>query len=54
MAKTVSSHTKTATKVIRCNCDSEYQDKNYGIGMRLHNPNKNGYKCTVCGKPVNR
>lgn len=33
---------------------SEYQDKTYGKGMRLHtvsgSKTKVGYSCTVCGK----
>jgi hypothetical protein len=45
------------TKILRCDCHHEYQDKIYGKGMRLHTPKeepeKNGYRCTVCGK-INR
>lgn len=36
-----------------CSCKSEYQDKKYGKGNRVHNPtgekNKNHANCTVCG-----
>lgn len=42
------------TKVIKCNCKNEYQDKKYGHGNRVHNSTadvlKSGYRCTVCGK----
>ena len=45
------------TKIIKCTCKNEYQDEKYGKGMRDHNakiePDKNGYKCTVCEK-INR
>lgn len=45
------------TRVMRCNCQHEFQDEVYGPGMRLFNEkvsgNKvNGYKCTVCGKEI--
>ena len=34
-------------------CISEYQDKKYGRGMRVHNAKANGGRsCTVCGKDV--
>jgi hypothetical protein len=45
------------TELLRCDCVSEYQDKEYGPGKRVHNrgpaPAKGGTakkKCTVCGK----
>lgn len=42
------------TKIIRCTCKNEQQDKIYGENMRVHNsksdPEKNGYRCTVCQK----
>jgi len=39
------------TKIIKCNCDSEYQDKKYGKGMRVGNKTmKNVARCTVCNK----
>lgn len=40
------------TEVRHCNCESEFQDKLYGKGMRLHNIMGDGPKCrcTVCGK----
>lgn len=32
-------------------CDSEFQDKLYGNGMRVKNPCKDGsLRCTVCAK----
>ena len=36
----------------RCNCISDFQDKLYGIGMRVHNvklDKSKGSYCTVCG-----
>lgn len=28
----------------------DFQDKQYGVNRRIHNPNGKGdYKCTVCG-----
>ena len=40
-----------AVKVIKCNCNHDYQDKVYGKGMRVHNYAEKAetYKCTVCG-----
>ena len=38
-----------------CNCRSEYQDKEYGFNMRVHNKSKSrvvgktAWTCTVCG-----
>jgi hypothetical protein len=43
------------TKIIRCNCPSEYQDKTYGLGRRVANFARNifnkqgGWRCCVCG-----
>ena len=39
------------TMVKQCSCSSEFQDKTYGKGMRLHNVKEDGKggKCTVCG-----
>lgn len=46
--------TKQSVKILHCDCDTgngaKFQDIRYGKGKRVHNPNKNGYKCTVCGK----
>lgn len=44
---------KTITKP--CTCESAYQDKTYGKGVRLHNVGGGSKtvataKCTVCGK----
>jgi hypothetical protein len=41
-------------KAKECNCTSEYQDKKYGKGIRIHNAcgaskGNPGYRCTVCG-----
>ncbi len=37
-----------STKILECFCTHEYQDKRYGKNKRLHNPTKDGYRCTVC------
>lgn len=43
-------------KLIPCDCKSEYQDKEYGKQLRLHNQalkkpsSEGGWVCTVCGK----
>lgn len=36
------------TKKMRCQCDSEYQDKKYGLGIRVFNKGTTKYTCTVC------
>jgi len=41
--------------LIKCTCDHDYQDLQYGYRMRVHNPivTKSGdkkYRCTVCEK----
>ena len=46
-----------ATKVMRCTCESEFQDKEYGKGMRLFNlrdDKKHAGEafCTVCGNKI--
>lgn len=35
----------------KCNCVQPYQDKLYGVGMRVHNPAKKmtALRCTGCG-----
>jgi hypothetical protein len=39
----------------KCNCKSEFQDKRYGSGNRVHNKarsriqGRNAWTCTVCG-----
>ena len=42
------------TKIMRCGCPHEYQDKEYGKMKRLHNEAGQGrdkaWTCTVCGK----
>ena len=42
------------TRIMKCDCEHEFQDKRYGKGKRVHNEMvpKNGktYRCTVCGK----
>jgi hypothetical protein len=38
------------TLVHKCNCNSEFQDKEYGTQMRLFNETlKDSAICTVCG-----
>lgn len=46
------------TKIVRCSCKHEFQDREYGNGMRVCNgKNKgnkpDGWRCTVCGKEHN-
>lgn len=44
---------KLEMKIIRCECESEYQDKKFGVGMRAHNAGQGKsttFRCTVCGK----
>lgn len=45
------------TRLIKCDCKDEYQDKSYGKGIRVHNLGGNKVtvtaKCTNCGKKVN-
>lgn len=40
-----------ANKTFKCNCESEFQDKTYGNGNRVHNftAKNNNWRCTVCG-----
>ena len=33
-------------------CSSAYQDKRYGMGMRVFNKGKDKIRCTVCGDVV--
>ena len=40
------------TVIMRCYCTSAFQDKHYGMGMRVHNVMAslgNKARCTVCG-----
>lgn len=43
-----------STVILKCNCKSEFQDKTYGSGLRLHNTSgikdKKIAYCTVCQK----
>lgn len=42
--------------VLSCSCVSDYQDRRYGAGRRVHNqttktpPSPPPYRCTVCGQ----
>jgi hypothetical protein len=40
------------TKILRCSCNSEFQDAKYGKDMRLHNvltgKKDKQARCTVC------
>ena len=45
------------TKIAKCECLHEFQDKTYGKNMRVHNwapgnkvSNPNRYGCTICCK----
>jgi len=39
-----------ATKILKCDCVSDYQDEKYGKGNRMHNLTKDGgTRCSVCG-----
>lgn len=44
------------TKIAPCECKHAFQDKEYGVGNRVHNhapkkdTEKTRYRCTVCGK----
>ena len=44
------------TKIMQCSCQSDFQDREYGKGMRVFNEigkdQRGGYRCTVCGKEV--
>jgi hypothetical protein len=42
-------------KIAKCNCESEFQDKQYGTKMRVHNAKQKSdvYTCTVCGTVKN-
>lgn len=46
------------TVLVKCKCSHEYQDKTYGVGIRLANigASKSSvkYTCTVCGKEHNQ
>ena len=37
------------------NCVSEFQDKKYGVGMRVQNDSKppKGWRCSVCQNVIN-
>lgn len=44
--------------ILRCSCLSDFQDKRYGLGLRLFNqgkasPGSRLYRCTVCGNERN-
>jgi hypothetical protein len=41
-----------ATKIMRCFCESEFQDNEYGHGNRLFSLTKkvNTWRCSICGK----
>jgi len=40
-------------KILKCECEHSWQDKEYGPKKRVHNPMQRegtliGYRCTVC------
>ena len=43
------------TKIFKCKCTNDFQNKKYGIGNRVCNPKASmlnkpqEYRCTVCG-----
>lgn len=41
-----------ATKIMKCDCEHEYQDEKYGKSNRVHNhvKSKDKWRCTVCKK----
>lgn len=41
----------SGTKLIKCSCKNEFQDKQYGVQQRIANINEKGDSatCTVCG-----
>jgi hypothetical protein len=41
---------QNTTVVQKCTCVSDFQDKMYGVGMRIKNSTGSGYRCTVCSK----
>ena len=50
-------HHMALTKVLPCSCQSEFQDKTYGKGMRLFNLRDDKKHpgeafCTVCGNKI--
>jgi len=45
-------HSDKTMRKLRCNCVHEFQDAQYGKGIRLCNPMGKAegyYRCTVCG-----
>lgn len=42
------------TKIIKCNCKSDFQDERYGKSMRVYNVGEKSGKCTctVCGNVI--
>lgn len=48
----ISRRTASDPKALDCVCSHEYQDKRFGKGKRLHNPTKDGYRCSVCGREI--
>ncbi len=45
------------TAIKACKCESEFQDKEYGFKLRVHNKmikagKLQGYRCTVCGNVI--
>ena len=59
MTKEIKETTKVSrietSKIMSCNCQSQYQDEYYGFGKRLHITSYKaneirGHNCTVCGE----
>ena len=47
-----SKNDKRNVKIMKCSCSNNYQDLQYTKGMRLFNPFKGGYRCSVCSNEV--
>ncbi len=41
---------QNTTTVAKCTCVNLFQDKMYGVGMRVKNSTGSGFRCTVCRK----
>ena len=40
---------KHGTELRYCSCESPFQDRTYGLGLRVHNRGSKKVRCTVCG-----
>lgn len=37
------------TRVMACKCSNAFQDEHYGVGLRVFNGMKDGWRCATCG-----